>query len=131
MKFTLMFVLAFLPFGAFAQPKPRMAGKPAAVVAGEPGKAEANTAKGEPAKPEAKPEDEPKSRIIIIKEDMQMTEEELAKARAEDEALMRKSAAEDAAAERQRQQEARMALCVIRPVMSDEQIDYCRVAYRD
>jgi hypothetical protein len=52
-------------------------------------------------------------------------------ARVAADATARKKAAEDAAAERERQKEARMALCVIRSVMTDEQIDFCRVAYRD
>jgi hypothetical protein len=65
------------------------------------------------------------------KDEVEMNEEEAKKAREEVDAAARKKAAEDAAAERQRQKEARMLLCVIRPVMSDEQIEYCRVAYKD
>lgn len=64
-------------------------------------------------------------------EEVQMSEEQLKKAREEEEAMARKKAAEDAAAERERQKQARMALCVIKPVMSDEEIDLCRVAYKD
>ena len=63
--------------------------------------------------------------------EVKMSEEELAKTRAEEEALMRKKAAEDAAAERQRQREARLARCVIKMVMTDEEIDFCKVAYRE
>lgn len=75
-----------------------------------------------PSTPVQLPADEP---------DVKMSEEELAKTRAEEEAMARKKAAEDAAAERQRQREARMARCVIKSVMTDEEIDFCRVAYRE
>lgn len=75
-----------------------------------------------PATPVQLPADEP---------DVNMSEEELAKTRAEEEALMRKKAAEDAAAERERQREARLARCVIKSVMTDEEIDFCKVAYRE
>jgi len=75
-----------------------------------------------PATPVKLPADEP---------EVKMSEEELAKTRAEEESLMRKKAAEDAAAERQRQREARLARCVIKSVMTDEEIDFCKVAYRD
>jgi hypothetical protein len=75
-----------------------------------------------PATPVALPPDEP---------EVKMSEEELAKTRAEEEALMRKKAAEDAAAERERQREARLARCVIKMVMTDEEIDFCKVAYRE
>ena len=75
-----------------------------------------------PATPVQLPADEP---------DMKTSEEELAKTRAEEEAMARKKAAEDAAAERQRQREARLARCVIKSVMTDEEIDFCRVAYRE
>ena len=64
-------------------------------------------------------------------EDLQANEEGMSKARKEEEAVVRKKAAEDAAAERQRQREVRMALCVIRPVMTDAEIDFCKAAYRD
>jgi len=64
-------------------------------------------------------------------EDVEANEEQMSKARKEEEAVMRKKAAEDAAAERQRQREVRMALCVIRPVMTDAEIDFCKAAYRD
>jgi hypothetical protein len=67
----------------------------------------------------------------LKEEDVQANEEGMSKARKEEEAVMRKKAAEDAAAERQRQHEARMALCVIRPVMTDPEIDFCKAAYRD
>jgi hypothetical protein len=111
MKFTLTFVLLMLPFAAQAQaPAKPEAAKPEA-------------AKPEPAKPEAMKADK--------EEDVQMSEEAIAKAKAEDETLLRKKAAEDAAAERQRQREARLALCVIKPVMSDPEIELCKVAYRD
>jgi hypothetical protein len=63
--------------------------------------------------------------------EVMMSEEELAKQRAEEEALVRKKAAEDAAAERQRQREARIARCVIKMVMTDEEIDLCKVAFRE
>ena len=62
---------------------------------------------------------------------MEATEEDLKKARAEEEALVRQKVAADAAAERARQREARIAACVIKPVMTDDEIDLCRVAYRD
>jgi hypothetical protein len=75
-----------------------------------------------PEKPVALPADEP---------DVQMSEEELAKQRKEEEAEARKKAAEDALAERQRQREERLSKCVIKMVMTDQEIDYCRVAYRD
>ena len=75
-----------------------------------------------PATPVVLPADEP---------DLKMNEEEVAKRLKEEEALARKKAAEDAAAERQRQREARLARCVIKMVMTDEEIDLCKVAYRD
>jgi len=103
MKFTLMLLLA-LPFAALAQA---------------------------PAKPEAAAEPAPTSIVVTKEEDVQMSEEEQKKAREAADAAARRRAAEDAAAERERQKEARMALCVIRSVMTDEQIDFCRVAYRD
>jgi len=111
MKFTLTFLLLMLPFAAQAQ---------------APAKPEAP--KPEAAKPEAMKAD---PKLEKAEEDMQMSEEAIAKAKAEDEALARKKAAEDAAAERQRQREARLALCVIKPVMSDPEIELCRVAYRE
>jgi hypothetical protein len=64
-------------------------------------------------------------------EELRLSEEAIAKAKAEDEALLRKKAAEDAAAERERQREARIALCVIKAVMTEEEIDLCKVAYRE
>jgi len=110
MKFTLAFLLLILPFAAQAQ---------GAVAA--------------PAKPEAmKPEPrlaDPK--LEKAEEDVRMSEEALAKAKAEQEAILRKIAAEDAAAERQRQREARIARCVIKAVMTDDEIEFCKVAYRD
>ena len=63
--------------------------------------------------------------------EVQASEEELKKARAEEEAVARKKAAEDAAAERERQREARLARCVIKMVMTDEEIEFCKVAYRE
>ena len=101
MKFTLTFLLLMLAFGAQAQAP----------------------AKPEAAKPDAVKADK--------EEDVQMSEEAIAKAKAEDEAVLRRKAAEDAAAERQRQREARLALCVIKPVMTDPEIELCRVAYKD
>ena len=106
MKFTLIFLLLMLPFAAQAQAQ----ANPSAVTP------EAALTKGDAMKD---------------KEDVQMSEEELDKARKEQEALVRKKAAEDAAAERERQREARLALCIIKPVMSDEEIDKCKVAYRE
>jgi len=64
-------------------------------------------------------------------EDLQSNEAEIAKARAAEEETARKKAAADAAAERQRQKEARLALCVIKPVMTDDEIELCRVAYQE
>ena len=87
--------------------------------------APAAAAKGEMSAAEAQ-------RMLTQKdEEVQMSEEQIKKAREEEEALARKKAAEDAAAERERQKQARMALCVIKPVMTDEEIDLCRVAYKD
>ena len=105
-KFSLTLVLSMLAFGAQAQAP----------------------AKPEAAKPEATPATPAKA---DKEEDVQMSEEAIAKAKAEEEALARKKAAEDAAAERQRQREARLALCVIKPVMSDPEIELCRVAYQE
>jgi len=64
-------------------------------------------------------------------EDLQSNETEIAKARAAEEEAARRKAAADAAAERQRQKEARLALCVIKPVMTDDEIELCRVAYQE
>jgi hypothetical protein len=75
-----------------------------------------------PSTPVVLPADEP---------DVKMSEEELAKQRKEEEAIVARKAAEDAAAERQRQREERIARCVIKMVMTDEEIDLCKVAYRD
>lgn len=106
MKFTLVFLLLLLPFAAQAQAP----------------------AKPEAVKPEAAMTD---PKLQKAEEDMQMSEEAIAKAKAQDEALARKKAAEDAAFERERQREARIALCIIKPVMTDEEIDLCKVAYRE
>jgi len=120
MKFTLAFLLLMLPFAAQAQAPAKPAAAPEA-------------AKPEAMKPEAmKPQDklaDPK--LEKAEEELRLSEEAIAKAKAEDEALLRKKAAEDAAAERERQREARIALCVIKAVMTDEEIDFCKVAYRD
>jgi hypothetical protein len=61
----------------------------------------------------------------------QMSEEDLAKAKAEQAALLKKKAAEDAAADRKAQKEAQMAKCNIKAVMTDEEIEFCRTAFRD
>ena len=108
MKFTLTFLMLMLPFAAQAQ---------------APAKPEAAKATPEAALTKAD--------AMKDKEEVQMSEEELDKARKEEEALVRKKAAEDAAAERERQRQARLALCVIKPVMSDDDIEKCRVAYRE
>ena len=106
MKFTLIFLLLMLPFAAQAQAQ----ANPSAVT------------------PEAALT---RADAMKDKEEVQMSEEELAKSREEGEALVRRKAAEDAAAERERQRQARLALCVIKPVMSDDEIDRCKVAYRE
>jgi hypothetical protein len=111
MKVTLMLLLA-LPFAALAQDDPQTVYSKMVLAQAPAGAAQAAT-------PEA------------AKEEVEMNEEEAKKAREAADAEARKKAAEDAAAERQRQKEARMLLCVIRPVMSDEQIELCRVAYKD
>jgi len=101
MKFTLVFLLLLLPFTAQAQV---------------------------PAKPDAMKLD---PKLQKAEEEMQMSEEAIAKAKAQDEALARQKAADDAAFERQRQREARIALCIIKPVMTDDEINLCKVAYRE
>ena len=116
MKFTLAFLLLMLPFAAQAQAP----AKPAA--------APPEAAKPAAAKPEEKLAD---PKLEKAEEELRLSEEAIAKAKAEDEALLRKKEAEDAAAERQRQREARIALCVIKAVMTDEEIDLCKVAYRE
>ena len=81
------------------------------------------------AKPEAAAQAAPAP--AAKEEDLQSNEAEIAKARAAEEEAARKKAAADAAAERQRQKEARLALCVIKPVMTDDEIELCRVAYQE
>jgi hypothetical protein len=122
-------LLLAAPFAVAAQQPMAVQPSKPPVVQGSPGSAAAATTPGTPAaipptpaNPVALPADEP---------DMKMSEEELAKQRAEEEAVVRKKAAEDAAAERQRQREARIARCVIKMVMTDEEIDFCKVAYRE
>ena len=120
-------LLLAAPFAVTAQQAVQPAKPP--VVQGTPGSAAAAATPGTPAaipptpaKAVALPADEP---------EMNMSEEELAKRRAEEEALVRKKAAEDALAERQRQRDERIARCVIKMVMTDEEIDLCKVAFRD
>ena len=110
-QFAAALVLA-APFAVAAQPA-----KPAAAQSGA-----TATIPATPATPVKVPADEP---------DVQMSEEELAKQRKEEEAAARQKAAEEALAERQRQRDERMAKCVIKMVMTDEEIDLCKVAYRD
>jgi len=115
-------LLLAVPFAVAAQAP----AKPAAAAPAQPPQAATpQAAKPEAAKPEMTtvPPDE--------KEEVQMSEEEIAKARAADEAVARRKAAEEAAAEHQRQRDAMLARCIIRPVMSDEEIELCRVAYRN
>ena len=114
-RFAAALVLA-VPFAVAAQPAKPAAAQGGAAAPSTP------AIPPTPAKPVALPADEP---------DVQMSEEELAKQRQEEEALARKKAAEDALAERQRQREERLSKCVIKMVMTDEEIDFCRVAYRD
>lgn len=141
MKFTLTFLLSMLPFAAQAQEGNEWKvektewrnQRPANFQLAQ---AKPEAAKAEAAKPEAaKPADAPAAPAAAAapqkEEDVQMSEDAIAKAKAEEESLMRKKAAEDAAAERQRQREVRLALCVIKPVMSDAEIELCRVAYRE
>ena len=115
------------PFAVAAQQAVQPAKPP--VVQGSPGSAAAATTPGTPAaipptpaNPVQLPKDEP---------EMKMSEEELAKQRAAEEELVRKKAAEDALAERKRQRDERIARCVIKMVMTDEEIDLCKVAYRE
>jgi hypothetical protein len=105
MKYTLL-VLFALPCLALAQAPAAPAAAPAAPAAA----------------PAAAPEKEP---------DVQMSDEDIAKAKKEEQELLKKKAAEDAAAERKAQKEAQMAKCVIKMVMTDEEIELCRIAYRD
>jgi len=113
---AVVLIIALAAGHAFAQgaAKPP-AGKPPAPAAAKSAASPAN-----PATPAPEPDDELDAQIEQEREAMRKREAEEAR---------RLAAEERVAAEKQRREDL-LRRCVIRPVMTDADIDACRVAYR-